>query len=78
MKEEILARVTGRTPQVRLGYEKIESYFPELDDLIVDQMLTVVVEAWNTLTEMCVMCPTRCISERDRRASMFDDPESWK
>jgi hypothetical protein len=23
---------------------------------------------------MCVICPTRCISEKDNKAPMFDDP----
>jgi uncharacterized cysteine cluster protein YcgN (CxxCxxCC family) len=41
----------------------------------VDRLLTHAAEAWNTLTEGCGECPTRCISERDQRAPMFDDPE---
>ena len=78
MKIQILERLSGGIPHVQLGYEKIESFFPEIGDRLVDQMLTLVGEAWNAQTELCVVCPTRCISERDQAASMFDDPDYWE
>jgi hypothetical protein len=78
MKGQILDKLAGRIPQVRLGYEEIEAFFPEIGDRLVDQVLTVVAKAWDSQTEACVVCPTRCISERDERAPMFDDPYCWE
>jgi hypothetical protein len=77
MKGQILARVSGQTDNVRIGYEEIETYFTKIGDYLVDQLLTVAAEAWESQTAACACCPTRCISERDERASMFDDPDSW-
>jgi|GEM_PF-1135630 len=78
MKGQILNKLAGRIPRVRIGYEEIEAFFPEIGDRLVDQVLTVVAKAWDSQTEACVACPTRCISERDQRAPMFDDPYYWK
>jgi len=74
MKGQILDKLGGRIPQVRVGYEEIEAFFPTVGDRLVDEVLTVVAKAWDSQTEACVVCPTRCISERDERAAMFDDP----
>ncbi len=77
MKKEILDKLAGRTANVGLGYLEIERFFPQIGDRLVDRLLTVVGKAWDSQTELCVVCPTRCISERDKRAPMFDDPDYW-
>ena len=78
MRSEVLSRVSGKTTNVFMGYEGIEAYFPRIGDELVDQLLTKVAEAWDSQTEGCSVCPTRCISERNQRAPMFDDPYYWK
>lgn len=78
MKQQILDKVEGRIPEIRIGYEPIESFLPEIGDRLVDQLLTVFAEAWKSQTDMCAICPTRCISERNRRAPMFDEPFYWE
>jgi hypothetical protein len=78
MKGQILDRLAGRTLQVRVGYEEIDAFFPEIGDRLVDQVLTVIAKAWDSQMEACVVCPTRCISERNERAPMFDDPSYWE
>jgi len=78
MKPEILDRVSGRTENVRIGYEEIEAYFPMIGDGLVDCILIRAAEAWDSQTEACVTCFTLCISERDQRAPMFDDPVYWE
>lgn len=78
MKGQILDKLAGRIRQVRVGYEEIEAFFPAVGDRLVDEVLTVVANAWDSHTEACVVCPTRCISERDERAPMFDDPFYWE
>lgn len=74
MKPQILKRVAGKQENIHLSYLPIEQYFSSLSDKLVDDLLTVVENAWKNLTDMCAVCPTRCISERDRRSDMFDDP----
>jgi hypothetical protein len=78
MKWEILDRVAGRTANVHIGYEPIEAFFPTIGDRLVDRILTRAGEAWESQVEACVDCPTRCISEKDRKAPMFDDPSYWE
>jgi len=46
----------------------------KITDKLVDNLLTSVFGAWESITGICVNCPSRCISERDRKAPMFDDP----
>lgn len=78
MKQEILDKLAGRVANVRLGYEGIEAFFPKIGDRLVDWLLTVAAKAWDSQTEACVVCPTRCISEKDERAPMFEDPYYWE
>jgi len=77
MKTKIAGKVAGNQEDMVLSYLPIENYFSFLSDKLVDELLTVVGKAWDELTAMCVMCPTRCISEMNARAEMFDDPESY-
>lgn len=78
MKHQILGKLEGRQPQISIGYEQIEAFLPEIGERLMDQLLTVLGKAWESQTEACVVCPTRCISERDERAPMFDDPYYWE
>ncbi len=77
MKKAILDRLAGKITAVRVGYQEIERFFPHIGDRLVDKLLTAAYKAWDSQTAMCVSCPTRCISEKDERAPMFDDPEYW-
>lgn len=77
MKSQVLDRVAGRIPHVRIGYEEIEAYFPTIGDSLCDQILTAAARAWDSQTEACSFCPTRCISEKEKMAPMFDDPDLW-
>ena len=74
MKGEILDKLSGRIENVSLSYHAIEEFFPHLSDKLVDDLLTSAFDAWDSITSMCVKCPTRCISEKDNKAPMFDDP----
>lgn len=74
MQDQILDRAAGNIRQVRLGYKEIESFFPNIGDRLVDRLLIVAAKAWESQTEICMVCPTRCLSEKFERAAMFDDP----
>jgi hypothetical protein len=78
IKGEILDKLAGKTVKVKFGYERIEAFFPKIGDRLVDRLLTVAAKAWDSQTKSCILCPTRCISEKDERAQMFDDPYYWK
>ncbi len=45
MKGEVLDQLSGRVPNVRIGYEQIETYFPTTGNLLVDRLLTVTAKA---------------------------------
>jgi len=77
MQPQILDRVEGRTDTVRMDHDAIAVHFPQLDDALVDRLLTVAAAAWDSQTEACCACPVRCISERDQLCPLFDDPEHW-
>lgn len=74
MAGQILARVAHKIANIEFGYGSIETFFPDIGDQLLDRLLMKAAKAWDSLTERCVICPTRCISERDRKAAMFDDP----
>lgn len=74
MKGKILDKLSGKTENVSISYHAIEEYLPNLSDKLVDNLLTAAFAAWDSITSMCVNCPTRCISEKDQKAPMFDDP----
>ena len=69
-------RLQGKTVGTHLSYKPIETFFKELNDRLVDRLLTVITRAWDEQLQFCEVCPTRCISERDVYCTMFDDPDS--
>jgi len=73
MTGQILARVSHKIANIEFGYGSIEAFFPNIGDQLVDRLLMKAAKAWDSLTGKCVDCPTRCISERDRKAAMFDE-----
>lgn len=77
MKQQVLDKVAGRISIVRIGYEEIEACLPQIGDVLVDNILTVAAKAWDWQLSLCSECPTRCISEKEQIASMFDDQFYW-
>lgn len=73
MKDIILQKLSGKIDKVYFSYEMIESYFPDLNDGIVNKMLDIILETWDKQLSVCEICPTRCISEKDAYCTMFDD-----
>jgi len=73
MKDIILQKLSGRIEKVYFSYEMIESYFPNLNDRMVNKMLDVISKTWDTLLSVCETCPTRCISEKDAYCTMFNE-----
>lgn len=44
---------------------------------LIDHLFATLGEAWNGLIDMCVECPTRCISEKEKQPPMCNDPQYW-
>ncbi len=49
MKDIILQKLSSRIEVVHLSYEMIESYFPKLNDRMVNKMLDVISKTWDKL-----------------------------
>jgi len=75
MKVVAMQKLGGEFDRVPISYQDVERFFPRLGDRLVDELLTVVAAAWDSLLEVCSACPTRCISERDKLTSAFDAPD---
>jgi len=71
----ILKKLSGKIDKVCFSYELVESYFPRLSDRLVNKMLDVISKAWIKHLDFCVICPTRCITEKDAYCTMFDEEE---
>jgi len=74
IEQPIFDKLSGEAADMVLSYHPIEAFFPFLRNKLVDNLLIVAGKAWEGLIEMCAQCPTRCISEKEEKASMFDDP----
>ena len=75
MKEPIQAQLSTKAKAVELKYTIVEAGFPNLSDRSINKILIAVYRAYLTLTTRCVMCPTRCISEKDEDCVLFFDPD---
>jgi len=75
IKEPILAKLSKQAEAVHLNYTIVEAAFPKISDRSVNTILDAVTRAYNKQTEVCVMCPTRCISEKDEECGFFFDTD---
>lgn len=75
-KSAIRMKLRGYSPAMELSYFPIENYFTAMSDELVDDVLTAVGRAWDRLLDCCVVCSQQCITDRDSKASMFDDIQS--
>lgn len=73
MKDIVLQKLSGKIKTVIMSYEPIEFYFPMLNDRMVGKMLDVISKAWGEQLDVCVICPTRCLSEKEKYCPMFDN-----
>ena len=73
MKNIILKKLSGEIDRVYFSYELVETYFPTLNDKLVNKLLDVISNAWYKQLDFCVVCPTQCITEKDVYCTMFDE-----
>ena len=78
MKNIILQQLSGKIKKVCISYEPIESYFPDLDEVLINKMTDAISVAWDEVLSICEICPNRCISEKDAYCTLFDDKHLFK
>lgn len=72
MKESIYKRLAKITPVTEFYMEYAEEYYPSIrSDRCID-LLRAAMTAFDSLLDQCVVCPVRCISERNEQISLFD------
>lgn len=69
----ILKKLRNEIPMMQINYTEIEEAFPKLTDKTTDALLTCTSKAWGKLLDVCVSCPSACISNKDDYCVMFDD-----
>jgi len=69
----ILKKLRNEIPMMQINYTEIEKAFPKLNDKTIDELLTCTSQAWEKLLDVCVSCPSACITNKDDYCEMFDD-----
>lgn len=69
----ILKKLRNEIPDMQINYTEVEKAFPKLNDKTIDELLTCTTKAWDNLLDICVSCPSACISNKDDYCAMFDD-----
>ncbi len=73
LQDLILKKLRNEIPKMQINYPEVEKAFPNLGDKTIDQLLTCTAGAWGNLLDVCVSCPSACISNKDDYCAMFDD-----
>jgi uncharacterized Fe-S radical SAM superfamily protein PflX len=73
MKTILLQQLSGEIKLIYFPHERVKAYFPRLSDRLVEKILDAIAEAWDEQLSFCEICPIRCVSEKDRYCTMFDD-----
>jgi uncharacterized Fe-S radical SAM superfamily protein PflX len=72
--EEEHARKLAKLVDALTIYEEyVEQYYPANSRRENLRLLTAAQEAGGELLDNCVICPTRCISEMNRKCVSFDE-----
>lgn len=72
MKKSVYDQLARITPEVIIDEEYIADYYPKNTQRQNIVFIGVAGEAWDSLLSVCEICPTRCISEREKRSEFFD------
>ena len=71
MKQSLYEQFDGWSDAVIFHEEYITDYFPKIPLRQVKMLLKVSMEAWDNLLSRCVVCPVRCLSEREKLSDLF-------
>ncbi len=74
MKKSTLNMLNGLSQNIVVNYHEIEKYFPSLNNYYLNRLLKLAGKAWDFMIRLCASCPVQCLSEKDKKSLMFDDP----
>jgi len=69
----ILKKLRNEIPDMQINYTEVERAFPKLNNRTVDKLLDCTAVAWDRLLDICVSCPSACVTNKDDYCTMFDD-----
>ena len=72
MKVSVYMRLSGIEQAVVFEEDYVQEFYPSLKWQQIKPILKVAMVAWDELTQVCVSCPNRCISEMNEYCHMFD------
>jgi|GEM_PF-7013272 len=72
MRESVYERLAKTTPVTMFYMEYVEEYYPSIESDRCIDLLRAAMTAFDSLLDQCVVCPVRCISERNEQISLFD------
>jgi hypothetical protein len=72
MKISMYQKLGGITEEIIFYEEYVEQYYPKNTSAENMLILSTATKAWDELLSNCVVCPNRCISERDNKCILFD------
>ena len=69
----VLKKLRNEIPDMQINHTEVEKAFPKLNDKTIDKLLDCTGRAWERLLDVCVSCPSACVSNKDDYCIMFDD-----
>ncbi|WP_339135044.1 MAG: hypothetical protein WGN25_16915 [Candidatus Electrothrix sp. GW3-4] len=69
----VLKKLRGEIPEMEINHTEVEKAFPRLNNKNVNKLLNYTGKAWENLLDICISCPSACISNKDEYCVMFDD-----
>ncbi|MDP2866217.1 MAG: hypothetical protein Q8O90_08240 [Elusimicrobiota bacterium] len=73
LQDIVIMELGNETWAMHISYREVEDAFQELDDKIINRLLDCTSKAWGNLLDICISCPSACISNKDDYCPMFDD-----
>jgi hypothetical protein len=72
MKQSIYDRLEGRTDAAIIDADYVQTFYPGNTVKETNRLVNAAAAAWEEHMDVCVSCPTRCISEKDEKCYLFD------
>ena len=71
-KRSIHEKIGGIVENTTFYEEYVKNYYPNNTNKENYLLLNVATKAWDEMLSNCVNCPTRCISEMNKKCILFD------
>lgn len=78
LQNVVIKKLRGEIPEMEIDYADVEIAFPKLNDKLINSLLDATGNAWENLLDVCVSCPSACVSNKDDYSPMFDDKSYYE